>query len=146
MGKTSGPRWSERYPPQTQWGPDSQSRCPGGHVAKSSNPLAEAPAVAPHPAPTPYLLTPHGNLLAKHFALTSEVQPEGRRLASSIIASIMSEWFRVCYLHCSLGEKTSLPTEVLQFLLFIQDYTCNPIIKHRSCPESRVIAYRCAQP
>lgn len=89
--------------------------------------------------------TPHEASFAKSLTLTPEVSPEGRRLASSITASIMSESFLVCYLHCSLGEKTSLPTEVLQFLLFIQDYTSNPIIKHRSCSESRVIAYRCAQ-
>lgn len=101
-----------------------------------------APASAPHLAPS---LTPHCTLFAGSFKLTSEVQPDGRRLASSIIASIIREWFLVCYLHCSLGEKTSLPIEVLQFLLFIQDYTSNPIIKHRSCPESGVIAYRCAQ-
>lgn len=64
---------------------------------------------------------------------------------SSMMASTRSEWVLVCYLHCSLGEKTSLPTGVLQFPLFIQDYTSNPIIKHHSCPESSLIACRCAQ-
>lgn len=98
----------------------------------------------PPPRPTPSL-TPFGSLLAQSLTPGSGVQPEGRRLESSTLAAVTSAWFLVCYLHCSLGEKTSLPTELLQFLLFIQDYTYNPIIKHRSCPESRVIAYRCAQ-
>lgn len=132
-------------PPKLQGGTEMQSRPPGGQAPKAATSSAEAPAsvsptLYPMPGPTP-LSASH----AKSFTLTPEVPPEGRRLACSIIASIMSEWFLVCYLHCSPGEKTSRPTEVLQFLLFIQDYTSNPIIKHHSCPESRVIAYRCAQ-
>lgn len=128
-GKTVGRGSGEEPPSKLQGGPGTH-RFPGGH--------SRCPQLAPG-------LTPHCTSRLMSFKLTSEVQPEGRGLASSIIASIISEWFLVCYLHCSLGEKTSLPAEVLQCLLFIQDYTSNPIIKHRSCPESRVIAYRCAQ-
>lgn len=139
MGKkTSGPGWKKS--PRSRNAPRHRDsvQIPCWLGSRGQRP----PGRSLHPAPG---LTPDGSLLAQSWTLASGVQPEGRSLASSIRAAVTSAWFLVCYLHCSLGEKTSLPTEVLQFLLFIQDYTYNPIIKHRSCPESRVIAYRCAQ-
>lgn len=136
------PRWGRHL---VRGGDRATSELARKHKGAAQTPRwpgSKSPATVPHPTPS---LTPHSRLLAKSFTLTPEVQPEGRRLASSIIASIICEWFLVCYLHCSLGEKTSLPAQVLRFLLFIQAYTYNPIIKHRPCPESRVIACRCAQ-
>lgn len=78
----------KNYPPKMPGGAETQARSPGGQVAKAGP--FPPPPLAPKPMPG---LTPHCNLLAKIFTLTSEVQPEGRRLASSIIASIISEWF-----------------------------------------------------
>lgn len=116
------------------------------HGGQDTAQISQWPQPLPHHHHHAPSLAPPCTSLPTSFELTSEVRPEGgRRRASSMMASIMSDWFLVCYLHCSLGEKTSLPTGVLQFPLFIQDYTSNPIIKHRSCPESSLIACRCAQ-
>lgn len=147
LGSSPSPRWEDMQrgglgeeipncsPPPKKMHGGPRMRDPVPSVAPS---VARSPDLAPSPAPP-------GPCRAPSFELTSEGRPEGgRRRASSLLAAMRSGWFLLCYLPCSLGEKTSPPAGVLPFPLFIQDYASNPIIKHRSCPESRLIACRCA--